>query len=107
MCLAPFEVAKPFLTCHRPLMLYSLQVYPPWLEGSWSATSRFVGFEFPTLPRQQVMRQELEDIGFIAYCTCTSDMISNLRQRHLVGESKVIIHAYVVAAHSFIHSFLH
>ncbi|CAJ1330622.1 unnamed protein product [Effrenium voratum] len=34
------------------------QVYPEWLEGNWTAASRFVGFEFPTLPRQQVMREE-------------------------------------------------
>ncbi|CAK8986430.1 unnamed protein product [Durusdinium trenchii] len=34
------------------------QVYPDWLEGNWSVRSRFVGFEFPTLPRQQVMREE-------------------------------------------------
>ena len=34
------------------------QVYPAWLEGRWAAKSEFVGFEFPTLPRQQVMQQE-------------------------------------------------
>jgi len=34
------------------------QVYPDWLEGSWQATSTFAGFEFPTLPRAQVMRQD-------------------------------------------------
>lgn len=58
VCWAPVLAEKQFL----PVILYSLQVYPPWLEGSWSATSRFVGFEFPTLPRQQVMLQELENI---------------------------------------------
>eukprot|EP00913_Durusdinium_trenchii_P009836 g9235.t1 len=48
------------------------QVYPDWLEGNWSVRSRFVGFEFPTLPRQQVLwvgRNQQEDVPGFKTCS--------------------------------------
>jgi len=33
------------------------QVFPEWLEGAWNAKQVFSGFEFPFLPKNEVMRQ--------------------------------------------------